>query len=137
MIMQHGDVEQSLLDASFTIDSQSKSKVRQFVTFANPHAEVLRDNTTELQIADCHCEDVSFGLPVALLDQLRQQSLAGNVGKFLNISGNTMTNARIYSFKITQGLIDAMAYSIFAVLSIANGAQFANDNMLQWQKWMK
>lgn len=120
-------------------DSQpAGSELIRFMTLGNPHDEEVTPGGALVRVVDFHGHEISFGIPIERLDELRQVRLINREGDFLTFRGADISgNARAYSLRIEPGMLSRMAYQIFVTLSSERGPQFAREHMLSWESWMR
>jgi len=136
--MNNGIIQQALLTASYTVDRQARDTPLEFVLLSNPHTEKDAAGKENIKIVDCHCENISFGLPLAVMGKIMSERLSEKIGSFLNIIGRTADgNQKTYSFEINEEFIDMVAYSVFTILSMENGKEYLRANIFKWRNWMR
>ena len=134
------EIRQALVQADITITATPPPETEEIglLTLSNPHPEEDPRTRNEVMVVDFHGDEISFAVPMTLLDEIRQLPLANRINDYLVIKGTDISgNNRAYTVRITSDAISKLAFKIYVVLSVARGADFAKRHALAWESWMQ
>lgn len=134
-----GEIRQTIFNCKFSFSATRTpgNDMDIFMALSNPHDEDDL-NGQSVKVVDFHGQKFSFGIPIGVLDSLRNESLLNKNGQYLNFEGCDVNGqTRGYSFLISTDLVSNLAYYIFTILCIDRGSDFTRENMTKWTDWMK
>ena len=134
------EIRAALVEAKIKVfqEKPTDSELIHLLTLSNSHSELDPMTGVEVLVVDFHSHEISFGVPIELIEKFRQIKLADKFNQFILIEGRDVNGRwQKYSLQITERMMHMLAYQIYIVLSSARGNDFAQQYFLEWENWMQ